>query len=125
MDRATAHTKSQEYPSDMEFFNGYGGFVDGGKEYEIILEGNKQPPAPWINVIANKEFGFHVSESGAGYTWTSNSRENKITPWSNDSVTDRACEAIYIKDDVSNQVITPTSLGKIMFELDYLALPYL
>lgn len=112
MDRATAHTKSQEYPSDMEFFNGYGGFVDGGKEYEIILEGNKQPPAPWINVIANKEFGFHVSESGAGYTWTSNSRENKITPWSNDSVTDRACEAIYIKDDVSNQVITPTSLGK-------------
>ena len=27
-------------------------------------------PAPWINVVANPEFGFHVSESGSGYTWS-------------------------------------------------------
>ena len=46
-------------------------------------------PAPWINVIANRGFGFHVSTDGAGFTWARNSRENALTPWSNDPVTDR------------------------------------
>lgn len=95
-----------------EFFNEFGGFVENGKEYEIFLDGNNRPPAPWINVIANKNFGFHVSETGAGYTWGYNSRENKITPWSNDPVSDQATEAIYIKDDVTGDLMTPTSLGQ-------------
>ena len=77
-----------------EFFNEFGGFVENGKEYEIYLDGNNKPPSPWINVIANEKFGFHVSETGAGYTWGYNSRENKITPWSNDPVSDQATEAI-------------------------------
>ena len=98
--------------NEYEFFNGFGGFVKDGSEYEILLEGKNKPPAPWINVIANKNFGFHISESGAGFTWASNSRENKITPWSNDPVSDKASEAIYIKDEISGRVITPTSLGK-------------
>jgi cellobiose phosphorylase len=112
MEETASYIQEMKHPQNSEFFNGYGGFVEGGKEYEIILEGDDRPPSPWINVIANKDFGFHVSESGAGFTWASNSRENKLTPWSNDSVSDRACEAIYIKDEVSNRVITPTSLGK-------------
>lgn len=101
-----------EVNKKYEFFNEFGGFVDEGKEYEIFLEGNNKPPAPWINVIANKNFGFHVSETGAGYTWGYNSRENKITPWSNDPVCDKATEAIYIKDDIEGDIITPTSLGQ-------------
>ncbi len=98
--------------TEYEFFNGFGGFVEKGKEYEILLEGNNKPPAPWINVIANKNFGFFVSESGAGFTWAGNSRENKITPWSNDPVSDKASEAIYIKDEVTGKVMTPMSLGR-------------
>jgi cellobiose phosphorylase len=98
--------------NEYEFFNGFGGFVKDGSEYEILLEGKNKPPAPWINVIANKNFGFHISESGAGFTWATNSRENKITPWSNDPVIDKASEAIYIKDEISGKVMTPTSLGK-------------
>ncbi|MCF8020676.1 MAG: hypothetical protein K9L62_14920 [Vallitaleaceae bacterium] len=98
--------------NEYEFFNGFGGFVKDGSEYEILLEGKNKPPAPWINVIANKNFGFHISESGAGFTWATNSRENKITPWSNDPVSDKASEAIYIKDEISGKVMTPTSLGK-------------
>lgn len=97
---------------NYEFFNGFGGFVEEGREYEILLEGNNKPPAPWINVIANQNFGFFVSESGAGFTWAGNSRENKITPWSNDPVSDRASEAIYIKDEVTGKVMTPASLGR-------------
>lgn len=97
---------------NYEFFNGFGGFVEEGREYEILLEGKNKPPAPWINVIANKNFGFHISESGAGFTWATNSRENKITPWSNDPVSDKASEAIYIKDEVSGRAMTPMSLGR-------------
>ncbi len=95
-----------------EFFNGYGGFIKEGKEYEIRLENGVRPPAPWINVIANKRFGFHISESGAGFTWSNNSRENKLTPWSNDPVSDPATEAIYVIDEVTGEVMTPTSLGR-------------
>ncbi|MHB8130460.1 MAG: hypothetical protein ACYDEX_15830, partial [Mobilitalea sp.] len=58
----TPKTTSKE--ANYEFFNGFGGFVKDGREYEILLEGNNKPPAPWINVIANKKFGFQVSESG-------------------------------------------------------------
>lgn len=101
-----------DFENKYEFFNGFGGFVKDGSEYEILLEGNNKPPAPWINVIANKDFGFHVSESGAGFTWASNSRENKITPWSNDPVSDKASEAIYIKDEITGKAMTPMSLGK-------------
>lgn len=102
----------QEENQQYEFYNGFGGFVEDGKEYEILLDGKNQPPAPWINVIANNNFGFHISESGAGFTWASNSRENKITPWSNDPISDQASEAIYIKDERTEKVITPVSLGQ-------------
>lgn len=96
----------------LEFFNGFGGFTSDGKEYEIILNENNKPPVPWINVIANKTFGFFVSETGAGFTWAYNSREYKITPWSNDPVCDKASEAIYIFDEITGEIITPMSLGK-------------
>lgn len=97
---------------NYEYYNGFGGFICEGREYEILLEGNNRPPVPWINVISNKNFGFQISESGAGFTWNINSRENKITPWSNDPVSDRASEAIYILDEVSGEVMTPMSLGR-------------
>ncbi len=101
-----------EPEQSYEFFNGFGGFIREGKEYEIVLEDSQKPPVPWINVIANKNFGFHISESGAGFTWASNSRENKITPWSNDPVSDQASEAIYLFDEITGEIITPVSLGR-------------
>ena len=79
---------------DPEFFNGLGGFADDGREYVIVLGEGLRTPAPWINVIANPEFGFLVSESGSGYTWSGNSHENQLTPWSNDPVTDPSGEVI-------------------------------
>lgn len=110
--RNAVFNNNTEISGDYEFFNGFGGFVNNGKEYEILLEGDVKPPFPWINVIANKKFGFHISESGAGFTWSNNSRENKITPWSNDPVSDRASEVIYIKDEISGKIFTPVSLGR-------------
>lgn len=94
------------------FDNEFGAFVEDGREYEIILDARNRPPAPWINVIAQENFGFLVSETGAGFSWLGNSRENKLSPWNNDPVSDPASEAIYIHDEISGKMSTPTSLGR-------------
>jgi cyclic beta-1,2-glucan synthetase len=94
---------------ELEFFNGLGGFADGGKQYVTILGPGQSTPAPWINVISNPVFGFHVAADGGGYTWAVNSRENQLTPWSNDPVTDRPGEAFYIRDDDSGALWSPTA----------------
>ncbi len=80
-------------PPKLEFFNGLGGFDQDGREYCVLLEAGQTTPAPWINVVANPEFGFQVSADGAGYTWRRNSREHQLTPWSNDPVCDPTGEA--------------------------------
>ena len=95
---------------DLEFFNGLGGFAADGREYVTILGEGQWTPAPWINVIANPAFGFQVSESGSGYTWSLNSRENQLTPWSNDPVSDPPGETIYVRDEDSGELWGPTVL---------------
>lgn len=97
-------------PQGMEFPNGFGGFTDGGNEYITILGDGQSTPAPWINVIANASFGFQVSAEGAGYTWSMNSRENQLTPRSSDPVADRPGEVLYIKDEQSGLLWSPTAL---------------
>jgi cyclic beta-1,2-glucan synthetase len=95
---------------DLEFFNGLGGFARNGQEYVTVLGPGQSTPAPWINVIANPAFGFQTGAEGGGYTWSVNSRENQITPWSNDPVSDRPGEAFYIRDDDAGDLWTPTAL---------------
>ena len=94
----------------LDFANGLGGFADKGREYVTILGEGLRSPAPWINVIANPSFGFLVSESGSGHTWSLNSRENQLTPWSNDPIADPPGEAIYIRDENTGEVWNPTAL---------------
>jgi cyclic beta-1,2-glucan synthetase len=97
-------------PADLVFDNGTGGFTPDGREYVIYIEPNQLPPAPWINVIANEAAGFWVSESGGGYTWAINSGENRLTPWSNDPVSDQPGEAIYLRDEETAEIWSPTPL---------------
>jgi cyclic beta-1,2-glucan synthetase len=94
---------------DLEYFNGLGGFGDDGKEYVTIIGPSQSTPAPWINVIANPDFGFQVSAEGGGYAWSVNSREHQLTPWSNDPVTDRPSQAIYVRDEETGELWTPTA----------------
>jgi cyclic beta-1,2-glucan synthetase len=93
-----------------EFFNGIGGFAADGDEYVTILKDGERTPAPWINVVGNAGFGFQVSAEGSGSTWAGNSRENRLTPWSNDPVGDRPGEAIYVRDEESGALWGPTAL---------------
>ncbi|MBK6508008.1 MAG: glycosyl transferase [Haliea sp.] len=94
----------------LEFFNGLGGFADDGKEYVTILQGGQRTPVPWINVLANPGFGFQVSAEGSACTWSGNSRENRLTPWSNDPVEDRSGEVLYVRDDDRGMLFGPTAL---------------
>jgi len=94
----------------LKHFNGIGGFRPDGNEYVIHLDKGQNTPAPWVNVIANPEFGFLVSESGSGYAWSQNSRENKLTPWSNDAVSDTPGEVLYLGDLDTGRLWTPTPL---------------
>jgi cyclic beta-1,2-glucan synthetase len=95
--------------TNLEFFNGFGGFADNGKEYVTVLSQGMKTPAPWINVISNGQFGFQVSTAGSGYTWAENSRENQITQWSNDPVMDPSGEVFYVRDEVNGVVSSPTA----------------
>ena len=113
-----------EYPNkdinlEVDYFNGYGGFANGGKEYIIKLSKDLNTPLPWINVIANRDFGFTISELGTGFTWSDNSRENKLTPWYNDPITGKAGEMIYLRDDSTGEIwsITPKPIRD---EKDYI-----
>ncbi|MFP5108616.1 GH36-type glycosyl hydrolase domain-containing protein [Neobacillus sp. C211] len=94
----------QEETKDWLFFNGWGGFSPDGKEYRIMIKNGNHLPAPWINVLANPRFGCLISEMGSGYTWWGNSRECKLTPWSNDPVLDPPTETAYLRDEESGQV---------------------
>ena len=105
-------TPPLERPADLRFDNGLGGFSPDGREYVLHLESGEQTPAPWINVLANPEFGCTVSEAGAGFTWWKNSGERRLTPWVNDPVTDRHGEAMYLRDEETAAVWSPTPRPK-------------
>jgi N,N'-diacetylchitobiose phosphorylase len=97
---------------ELRFFNGFGGFSADGREYVIRLapgeHGPVRPPLPWTNVIANEGAGFLVSESGSASGWTANSRENRLTPWRNDPVSDPHGEALYLRDEDAGVFWSPT-----------------
>jgi cyclic beta-1,2-glucan synthetase len=97
-------------PQDLQFDNSLGGFSSDGREYVLYLEPGQCTPSPWINVVANPEFGFLVSESGGGFTWSLNSGENRLSTWSNDPVSDTPGEVLYIRDEETAQIWTTTPL---------------
>lgn len=89
--------------ANLQFANQFGGFTADGREYVLHLQLGRDgqlavPPMPWNNVICNENIGFIASETGAGNTWSSNSRLNRLTPWLNDPVTDPHCEAMFLRD---------------------------
>jgi cellobiose phosphorylase len=104
-------------PEDLRFWNGLGGFAPDGREYVIVIDGTARggpalPPAPWTNVLANPGFGCLVTEAGLGYSWAGNSQMNRLTPWSNDPVSDPPGEVIYLRDEETGAVWTPTPLPR-------------
>ncbi|MCL2088430.1 MAG: DUF3131 domain-containing protein [Oscillospiraceae bacterium] len=55
------------------------------------------PKLPWCHILANPGFGTLVSDKALGFTWAVNARENKLTPWFNDTMSDNRGELLIIK----------------------------
>jgi cyclic beta-1,2-glucan synthetase len=88
--------------------NRFGGFTEDGREYVVVLDGDEETPLPWANVIANPGFGTVVTAGGSAFTWSENSRENRLTPHANDPVSDPTGEAIFLRDDETGEAWSPT-----------------
>ncbi len=101
-------------PPELLLGNGLGGFTRDGREYVVVLDGERETPLPWINVLANPRFGSIVTTSGAAHTWAENSRENRLTPFANDPVSDPTAEAIFVRDEESGALwgATPTPVRR-------------
>ena len=95
-------------PEGLLYDNGLGGFSPDGDEYCIYLAPGQVTPAPWINVIANPHFGSLVSKSGLGVSWAENSGENRLSPWRNDPVSNQPSEALYLRDEETAIIWSPT-----------------
>jgi cellobiose phosphorylase len=99
-------------PRDLILSNGIGGFTPDGREYVITTTPGQTTPAPWVNVLANSQFGSVISESGQAYTWGENAHEFRLTPWHNDPISDASGEAFYLRDEESGQFWSPTPLPR-------------
>ena len=99
-------------PDKLLLASPYGGFSADGAEYVITMAPGQTTPAPWVNVLANAQFGSIVSESGGAYTWAENAHEFRLTPWNNDPVTDTCGEAIYLRDEQTGRYWSPTPLPR-------------
>ena len=95
---------------DLTFYNGLGGFTPDGREYVITTAAGQLTPAPWVNVLANPNFGTVISESGLAYTWSENAHEFRLTPWGNDPVSDSSGEAFYLRDEERGHFWSPSPL---------------
>jgi cellobiose phosphorylase len=95
---------------DLLFFNGRGGFTPDGREYVTTTAHGQATPAPWVNVLANPQFGTVISESGRACTWSENAHEFRLTPWENDPVSDSSGEAFYLRDEERGHFWSPTPL---------------
>ncbi|MDO5557212.1 MAG: glucoamylase family protein [Clostridia bacterium] len=94
-----AKIENTQFADGLKYFNSYGGFREDGKEYKIRVNKENRLPTVWSHIIANERFGSLVTESGGGYTWSNNSRLNKLTSWSNNQVQDIPSEVIYMEDE--------------------------
>ena len=107
---APAAPPADDDDAALEFANGLGGFCEAGRAYRIVLDDARRTPAPWINVLANPDFGSIVSAEGGGYTWSLNSQQNPLTPWPNDPVSDAPNECIYLRDEDTGVLWSATAL---------------
>jgi cellobiose phosphorylase len=108
--RAEPPAAAESPRRNLIFFNGLGGFTPDGREYVITTSHGQETPAPWVNVLANPNFGTVISESGHACTWSENAHEFRLTPWCNDPVSDSSGEAFYIRDEESGRFWSPTPL---------------
>ena len=82
---------------NLNYDNEFGSFSTDGSEYWIRQSKKKRIPVAWSSILTNDKFGSVITDTMGGYTWYINSQTNRITPFDNDSFTDKSYEKIYVK----------------------------
>jgi len=108
--RPESVTLEQPPRGDLILGNGIGGYSQDGSEYVITTTSAQMTPVPWVNVLANPNFGTVISESGSAYSWSENAHEFRLTPWSDDVVGAAGGEAFYLRDEESGHFWSPTPM---------------
>lgn len=98
--------KNSEDANNVKQYNFTDGIINIKKSYETL-------DIPWTLVLANRSFGTMVSDKALGFTWAINSRENKLTPWYNDLMSDNRGEMLIWK--YNNILYDLVSLGDTEF----------
>ncbi len=110
--RAAQRGAFKQKREKLSFFNGIGGFDESRNEYVTLLKKDDVTPLPWSHILANEGFGTLLTETGGGYIWKGNSRENKLTQWYNDPLRDPKGEMLLLtdEDDGATWSVTPGRL---------------
>lgn len=73
------------YPEPSESAEAASSYLpDGG--YRIVKKSGCK--VPWSYICTGKSFGTLVTQNTLGFTWFTNSRERRMTPWSGDAMCD-------------------------------------
>lgn len=88
-----------------QFKTKYGSFSPDGREYHIF---SPRTPKPWVNVVSNGKFGFVVSQTGGGFSWDTHSEFNRVTRWHQDMIQDNWGKYIYVKNNKTGEIWSPT-----------------
>lgn len=83
-----------------KFASKYGYFTADGSEYVIT---NPRTPRPWVNVCANENYGFVITQTGGGFSWYGNSQLSRLTTWYQDLIRDPYGKYVYIRDNKSGK----------------------
>ena len=94
---------------NLKYYNEYGGFSENGDEYVMKVSSDSATPTVWSHVLANKNFGTIITESLGGYTWSKNSRLNRLSSWNNIPYLDVPSEILYIKEKQTGKIWSNSS----------------
>ena len=74
-----------------------GDAVVGGVFTEGTFTVTGRSSLPWCHMLSNPSFGTMVSDCALGFTFAGNARENKLTPWYNDTRSDNRGELLLLR----------------------------
>lgn len=87
------------------FENKYGYFDGEAGEYVIT---RPDTPRPWVNILSNGSYGLNISQAGSGYSWRDHGQFNRLTRWDQDLTRDNWGKYVYIRDNKTKRVWSPT-----------------
>jgi len=108
-DEVSEYTRNEEPQfldlkyENLKYYNEYGGFSEGGLEYNLKINKENKLPTVWSMILANEHFGTIVTQNLGGFTWNENSRLKRLSAWNNNPNMDVPSEIVYLKDQKTGE----------------------